>query len=76
MHAQDTNIIRTHKCVQIFQEIIDKNSGNSIKAIAKDVKVSKSTARRIVHGVIRYKSYVMWPIRLVGAAEYTDCIFT
>ena len=59
MHVHDPNNIKTYNFVRKAQEIIDKTSRKSIKAIAKDLKVSEYIIRRDVNDDIWHKLYVL-----------------
>lgn len=61
MLAEGPNTIRIHNCVQHPRKslIITHPPRQSIQAIAKDLKISEFTIRRVAHKEIQYKLYVM-----------------
>lgn len=54
-----TLCIKTTQFIQQIQAIVDENPSKSIRALARDLKVSEGLVRRVVHEDLRYKSYVM-----------------
>jgi DDE superfamily endonuclease len=58
-HSQRFDTIRKDDFVRKVDDIITVNRSKSIRAIAREINVSESTVRRVVHDDIKYKSYVM-----------------
>ena len=54
-HKPRSDTVRTPQFVQKVQDIIDEGPSKSIRAISRDLQVSDSTIRCIVHEDIRYK---------------------
>ncbi|XP_025161066.1 uncharacterized protein LOC112589993 [Harpegnathos saltator] len=58
-HEERSDTTRNTQFVQQVQEIVDESSSKSMRAIARDLNVSESLIRRVVHEDLRYRSYVM-----------------
>ncbi|KAM0736931.1 hypothetical protein ACS0PU_000024 [Formica fusca] len=58
-HEERSDTIRTTQFIQQIQAIVDENPSKSIRALARDLKVSEGLVRRVVHEDLRSKSYVM-----------------
>ncbi|EFN76011.1 hypothetical protein EAI_12717, partial [Harpegnathos saltator] len=58
-HEERSDTTRNTQFVQQVEEIVDESPPKSMRAIARDLNVSESLIRRVVHEDLRYTSYVM-----------------
>lgn len=58
-HSQQTDVVRTAEFVQQVQETIIDDPSMSMRSIAQHLQVTESTIRCVMHGDLRYQSYVM-----------------
>lgn len=59
LHSQRSHSISRPQFVKWVQNMIAANLGTSIRAIARDLKISECTMHNTVHKDIRYMLYVM-----------------
>ena len=66
-HQTRSDCLRTAKFVDKVKNVISKDPGKSMRAIAKDMKTSEALIRKCVSEDLRYKSYKMRKGQLLTA---------
>ena len=56
-HQRRSDCLRTAKFINRVKNVINKDSGKSMRAIAKDMRTSEALILRCVSEDLRYKSY-------------------